>query len=352
MKRLAVLLAVLAVLAPAAALGDACSPLNCAPSQFDVAGTTLLGYRSTALGAVHVVDLRSGAARFTVPGGFVGGHQLVHAGAGRTLSWYDLRTGRKTATIKLPWPVRFAGVSQNGSRAVGFRTLRGAQTVVIATRAGWQRQVPIPNGSWDLDALSGSYLFLIKYLQAGGYEVVLVDLSNDSYPTRVIKDPRETAVIWGSPFARLASPDGRYLFTLYVASNGAAMVHELDVVRATARCIDLPGSGNASYALSWSMALSPNGQTLWAANPGYGKVVAIDVARHEARLDFALQLPNWELGSGTRAAVSPEGGQLALTDGESVALVDLSDHRLVRRTRSAGAHAIGYAPDGKLRTLA
>ncbi|HEX3806897.1 MAG TPA: hypothetical protein VHV52_08970 [Gaiellaceae bacterium] len=344
-------LAVFAVvlLVPGAAHAAACSPLNCSPSQFDVAGTTLLGYRSSALGAVHVVDLRSGQMRFAVPGGFVGGHALVHS-AGKTLAWYDLRTGVKTGTATLPWTMRFAGVSQNGSRAVGFRSPHGAQTVVIATDAGWQRQVPLPSGNWDFDALSGNNLFLIKYLRFGGYEVVLMDLSNDSTPTRVLKDPRETATIWGTPFSRLASPDGRYLFTVYLASNGAAMVHELDLVHATARCIDLPGSGDYGSALSWTIALSPNGRTLWAANAGYGRVVGIDVATRTATSEFRLNLPYWDIDDGTFSAVSPDGSQLALTDRGNVALLHLANGKLVRREK-VHARAIGYAPDGRLRTL-
>lgn len=349
MTRFVLALFTLALLAPGTAGAAACSPLDCSPSQFDVAGTTLLGYRSSALGAVHVVDLRSGQQRFTVPGGFVGGHLLVHA-AGKTLAWYDLRTGAKTATTKLPWPIRFAGISQNGARAVGFRTTHGAQTVVIATAAGWQRQVPLASGNWDFDALTGSNLFLIKYLRFGGYEVVLMDLSSDSAPTRVLKDPRETATIWGSPFSRLASPDGRYLFTVYLASNGAAMVHELDLVHATARCIDLPGSGNYSSALAWTIALSPNGRTLWAANAGYGRVVGINVATRTATSEFRLDLPYWNIDGGTFSAVSPDGSQLALTDGETVALLHLSDGKLVRRNK-VKAHAIGYAPDGRLRRV-
>ena len=34
------------------------------------------------------------------------------------------------------------------------------------------------------------------------------------------------------------------LFTLYVSGNGAAMVHELNLAKPQARCIDLPGTGD------------------------------------------------------------------------------------------------------------
>jgi hypothetical protein len=344
MKRLLLVLVSAALVAPGAARSAACTPLDCAPSQFRVAGTSLLGYRSSALGRVTIADLRTGAKRSMVPGGFVGGHLLVHQHVS-TLTWYDLRTGAKLASVKLPWHLQLAGVSQDGSRAVGFR----GTNVVIATAAGWQRQVPLPRGNWGFDALRGENLFLIKYLKAGGYNVVLVDLSSDSTPTRVLKDPRESATIWGSPFSRLASPDGRYLFTLYMAPNGASMVHELDLVHASARCIDLPGTGSYNFALSWGLALSPNGRTLWAASPGYGRLVGIDVASRDVTSANHIDLPYWNMVNGTRAAVSPDGTQLALTDGETVARVDLADGKLVRRDK-VHARAVGFAPDGTLRT--
>jgi hypothetical protein len=118
-----VLLALLgsaALALPGAAGAAACSPLNCAPSQFGIAHGTLLGYRASALGQVKVVDLKTGERQFTLPGGFVGGDTLVHK-AGLRLGWYDATTGKRTHTITLKRNIRFAGVSQDGSRAVGFR---------------------------------------------------------------------------------------------------------------------------------------------------------------------------------------------------------------------------------------
>ena len=56
------------------------------------------------------------------------------------------------------------------------------------------------------------------------------------------------------------------------------MIHELDLKSATARCIDLPGTGDYGSATSWALSLAPGGRTLWAVSPGYGHVVAIDVS--------------------------------------------------------------------------
>lgn len=346
MKRLLPLLALLALLLPGAARAAACSPLNCAPSQFTLARGTLLGFRTAALRPVKVVDLRTGALEFTLPGGFVAGDVLVHR-AGKTLEWYDASTGARTGTIALARTIRLAGISQDGSRAVGFRLdPDGATTVVIASPSG-ARELVIPGRQWDFDALRGDKLFLIHYLSGGGYQVRLLDLATGKLAAKPLKDPHESGTIWGSPFARLASPDGRYLFTLYLGSNGGAMVHELDLKAATARCIDLPGTGDYGAASSWAMTLAPGSSTLWAVSPGYGRVVGIDILARKVTTAFRIDLPSWRLGYGTRAAISPDRKQLALADGQTVALLDLAQHRLSRRD-PARAVALGYSPTGWL----
>jgi hypothetical protein len=346
MKRLLLVLVGAALVAPGAARAAACTPLDCAPSQFTVPGTSLVGYRAQALGRITVADLRTGAKRYVLPGGYVDGHRLVHQD-GRTLTWYDLHDGRRTASTTLPWTFTLAGASQDGSRAVAFR----GRSVVIATAHAW-RQVPLGSAAthWGFDALRGSNLFLIRYLLTGGYQVRAFDLSNDSTPSRVIKDPRESATIWGAPASRLAAPDGRYLFTLYVASNGAAMVHELDLVHATARCIDLPGTGDYNSGNAWSLALSPGGRTLWAADAGYARLVGIDVATRAVVAAHRLDLPYWNVADTTLSAVSPDGKEVALTDGETVARVSLGDGSVLQRTKLR-ARAVGYAPAGNLRML-
>lgn len=349
-RLLLVLAAVALLLLPGAARAAACSPLSCAPSQFTLSHGTLIAYRHSALGAVSVADLRSGKHLFTVPGGFVGGNMLVHH-AGEQLVWYDLRTGKVGARTTLPWNIGLAGVSQSGSRAVGFRSVNGAKTVVIATPHSW-RQVQLPKGNWDFDALHGNNLFLIKYLKNGSYQVDYVDLSSDSPTAKLIKDPHESGTIWGFPFARVASPDGRMLFTLYVAGNGASMVHELNLAKPAARCIDLPGTGDFGAASSWALALAPgqHPSTLWAVSPGYRKVIAINVGARKVSTAFGIDVPAWNIGSGTRIALGRDGTEIAVADGKSVARIALGERRVIDVTQKR-AVALGYAPTGLLRVL-
>ena len=49
----------------------------------------------------------------------------------------------------------------------------------------------------------------------------LYDLATNTLSAAPLKDPGESATISGFPFARVSSPDGRYLFTLYLGPAAA-----------------------------------------------------------------------------------------------------------------------------------
>jgi hypothetical protein len=344
MTRLLLVLSVVALLLPGAASAAACSPMNCAPSQVELGNAALLAYRTSSHAPVSVADLQSGESIASLPWGFVYGNVLVHQ-QGRRVEWYDATTGKKTGQRTLPGPIRLEGASQDGRRAVVFLS----KTLAAIVTPNAYREISLARGNWGFDALRGDNLMLIKYLPSG-YQVRLLDLSRRSSATRLLKDPHESGTIWGQPWSRLSSRDGRYVFTLYLASNGAAMVHELDLATARARCIDLPGTGDYGAGTSWGMVVSPDGRTLWLAGPGYGRVIGIDIASRKVTRSFALSLPNWVLGSGTRTAISPDGTRLALTDRETVAVVDLGARKVVSRTQER-AVAVGWSPSGELRML-
>jgi hypothetical protein len=347
MKRLAFLLGLAALLLPSAAGAAACSPLNCAPSQFSIGGS-LLGFRAQAEAPVTVVDLGTGDTRWTLPWGFTGGNLLVHQNA-YVLNWWDATKGTKAARAKLAQGGVLVGVSQNGTRAVVRRKNVGTEFRIVAPGSP-ERVVRVGKGNWDFDALSGDNLFLIKYVAGGGYQVRLAHVGSGKVESRPLKDPHESGTIWGQPYQRLASSDGRYLFTLYIGQNGGAMVHELDLKTASARCIDLPGTGNYGSATSWAMLLSTDERTLWMVSPGYGRTVGIDVATRQVSSAFSITLSNWKLGNGTRAALAPDGQHVALADGDSVAVVGLAEQKVLQR-KQVKATAVGYSPDGTLRTF-
>jgi hypothetical protein len=344
MKRFAFVLVAAAVLLPSAAHAAACSPLTCAASQFSLAGGTMLGFRTSVGSPVRVVDLRTGATKWVLPAGVTAGDLLVHQQA-RTLVWYDASGGTRLRAVALAAKgYRLAGVSQDGTRAVVTRVSNGATSLSVVSARG-ERTIALSGRNWSFDALRGDKLFLIRYLNEGGYQVRLVHVGSGRLEAKPLKDPHESGTIWGSPFSRLSSSDGRYLFTLYIGSNGGSMVHELDLKTAKARCIDLPGTGDYRSSTSWALVLAKDERTLWAVSPGYGRVVAIDVATRRATNAFRIQLPRWNLGMGTSATLSPDGGQLAIADRESVAVVGLAEQKVLERN-AAHALALGYSPDG------
>lgn len=344
MTRVVLLLVLVAFAAlPPAASAAACSPLNCAPSQFSVAGGSLLATRTGTTRPLRVIDLRTGATRWRLPAGIVDGHTLVHQ-AGTLLTWYDLARGTRlhAARTRLDGAYALVGGSQDGARAVLARSHRGTTSFAIVS-PGAQRVVRLAGSNWSFDALLGNRLFLIHTLERG-YEVRLYDLAADRLRVAPLKDPDGSSTIWGSPFARLASSDGTYLFTLYLAPDGGAMIHELDLRSAVARCVDLPGDGDYSSALTYALALADGGRTLWAVSPGYGRAVAIDVRRHRVRGLIRFAPGTWTANAGI-ATASPDGGRIAVTDAQHVWFVEPARHRVVAGPARI-ALALGFSPDG------
>src|SRR4051812_415692 len=241
MRALAIALLGCALLA-GSGRGAGCSPLDCASSQFSFAHGSLLGVRGNTHMPLRVIDLSTGETRWRLPAGLVAGHVLVHQD-GRLLTWFDAATGARLADAVLQVHGTFAltGASQDGREAVLARTQQRSTTFAIVSPHR-ERVVRLGGNRWAFDALNGDNLFLVHALRAG-YQIRLLQLASGTLERRPLKDPSEAATLTGVPWSRSSSPDGRYVYTLYVGANGDAMVHVLDTNAATARCIDLPGTG-------------------------------------------------------------------------------------------------------------
>jgi hypothetical protein len=325
--------------------GAGCAPINCGSSQVPLAHGNLLAVRAFgSTGPMRVLDLRTGATRWRLPSGVLGGSLLVHQD-GTLLTWFNAATGERVgdAVVQARGNFVLTGVSQDGRRAVLARTQRRLTTFTIISRST-QRRVVLGRNNWGFDALSGDKLYLLQYLQQG-YVVRLYDLATNRLDAHPLKDANESAVIAGVPWVRQSSPDGRYLFTVYITSEGKAMVHQLDVRAGIAKCIDLPGGGDFNSGTSYTLTSSPDDKTLWAVATGYGKVVAIDVAGARVRqaFDFDGVVPGAPTGSAS--ALSPDGERIAVNTAGKLWFVDLAAHRASARPRVA--IALGFAPNGK-----
>jgi hypothetical protein len=349
MKRLALLsLIVLAAALPGAAPGAGCSPLSCAASGVSVGNGYLAARPDGAQGVAQIVDLRTGEVKWRLPHGVLNGRTLVEQPDPRRVVWHDAITGKQTgsASIKQAGPLSLVGLSQDGRRAVLLNVAKQESTFTVISQSD-EQTFTLPGKSWGFDALGGDKLYLLKYLNSG-YEIWLYDLAAGKLAARPLKDPKASSTIWGIAWDRVASADGRYLYTLYVGGNGGAMVHQLDLKSSAARCIDLPGTGDFNSTTTWAMQLAPNGKTLWAVNAGYGRVVGIDVAKKRVRTAF--RFPRTALFNNgpvsSTSAISPDGSRIALAVAGKIFYVSLAK-KVVAKGAPRAAVALGYAPDGR-----
>jgi hypothetical protein len=235
MRRSALALAALSVLAPAApARGDGLPVAGVNAGPEGVAGgavryVTLDGARDTMLAAVardggRVVRSRSLRGRLTIPAVAYDGTPSGLSADGRTLVLIRPRTSFPQARTTLA--------------VLEARTLRVLRTLRLA-------------GDFSFDAVSpdGRALFLVHYLSPTDptrYEVRAYDVAAGRLRPGAIVDPRERdEKMRGFPVTRATSPDGRWAYTLYDGGGHEPFVHALDTASGRARCIDLPAARDA-----------------------------------------------------------------------------------------------------------
>ncbi|MCW2965917.1 MAG: hypothetical protein JWO17_3169 [Actinomycetia bacterium] len=344
MKRLILVAVLLAAFMPGASRAGACSPLDCSPSQFTLARGSMLAVRNGVDKPLRVIDLRTGTTRWRLPAGVVSGNVLVHQ-HGSLLTWYSLTTGERLrdAVVQQHGAFQLVGVAQDGWQAVLSRTQQRSTTFAVVSPTA-QRMVKLGGNRWTFDALSGDNLFLVRYLKHG-YQIRLMHLRSGALDEAPLQDPKASSTIWGSPWSRLSSANRRYLFTLYVGPNGGAMVHVLDTRDATARCVDLPGTGSWDSAATWTMVLDPDGRHLWAVSAGYGRVANIDIQSRKVIDAYRFRVNSWNTATAT-AVMSPDGERIAFTDANHIWFLVLAKRRIVTGPTHV-AIAMAYSPDQK-----
>lgn len=220
-------------------------------------------------------------------------------------------------------------------------------------------------GFFDFDAISndGVRLYLVQYLNGKEYYVRLYNVAAAQLdPTPVVDKSDGGEAMSGIRLGGVASTDGSWLLSMYVREHASPFIHALNLDAPFALCLDLRGNGYAddNTAVQWSVAMSPDGQSLYAVNPGTGDV-AVVVARDggwqvvrngrvAATASAGNLIPNVEAKEfGANAAIVADQGRTLVFAGTSgVTWIDANTfavrHRALEGSR---IWSLGLSPDAQ-----
>jgi hypothetical protein len=139
-------------------------------------------------------------------------------------------------------------------------------------------------GNFEVEVLSanGRALFLVEHLPAAApdhYIIRYYDLILNELSGRLVDKREIDQVMAGLAWDFVASPEGKWLLTLYLSTNrDVAFVHTLNLIDRFPVCIDLPsGFGEFDLLKHYTLALAPDSRRLHAANPALGAIAVIDL---------------------------------------------------------------------------
>ena len=332
---------------------------------------------------LSIIDSRSHSVELNMPLGTPSPDWThLYAVSGDALIDIDPQTGTKLQNVRMPGyfqlpPATMSGVpgglSQDGRWLVLEKFDRTSNSLpsathllVVETSFGKPMQQIDLQGYFQFDAISndGQRIFLIQYISQTEYYVRQFDVGIKQLNPTVIFDKTDGgAAMAGIRLSGVASPDGHWLYSVYVRQDKSPFIHALNLDGSLiAVCLDLPGSGYSSNpdAFHWSVAMNADGTHLYAANATTGTVEDINIdsgfpnPARAARLDtsqtggiFGVRnVEAKELG-GSAAAVSPDGKTLVVGGNSGLFWVDTTslkakDHQL----SDWNVWSLAMSPDG------
>jgi hypothetical protein len=126
---------------------------------------------------------------------------------------------------------------------------RNSSFVVLRTSDLSVMQTISLKGSFAFDALSpnAQTLYLIEHRSTDlqHYVVRAYDLATQTLrPGRIADKTQKSWVMQGWPTSRVATADGRWVYTLYTNPGGYPFVHALDTMRGVAHCVGIGWNGS------------------------------------------------------------------------------------------------------------
>ncbi len=239
-----------------------------------------------ALGTTVVYDRQTGEQAFTLPTGRISAEFSTHITAQQKksstiLTSFDTMTGKELDRITQKGTWEFAGLSPNGRWAA--LAADGANIRIVDMQDKTIANEIALKGDFEVEAISndGASLYLIEHLEGDDkYRVRLYDLAASELQADALRDKRiQDELMTGYAWGTVQDPQGEWLLTLYVnTARNAAFIHALNLNNSVTFCLDLP-SEKASFATlqQYTMTLSPDRQTIYAANPALGIITEISL---------------------------------------------------------------------------
>jgi hypothetical protein len=210
--------------------------------------------------------------------------KAIDPASGRTIAQTTIPTGYSLPNIAFQGPT--AGLSPNGKWLALTRnsasTSGGVQTNFLVGSSSLTDSFKkvVVNGDFVFDALSndGNSLYLIqKMSDPSHYQVRLYDIAAGSLMLQPVADKRESnEPMNGIRGDSAADPTGNSVYTVYIRSGGP-FIHALPLGQPFAWCVDLPSKApnDIERQFHWALALTHDGQTLYAANAALGTVAVM-----------------------------------------------------------------------------
>lgn len=184
-------------------------------------------------------------------------------------------------------------------------------------------------GDFDLDALSphAQTVYLLQNTNdaAHHYYVRAYDLTTDQLDQPIIVDKTEIGEdMQGTALTRQMAPDGSMSYTLYTnRQENKAFIHILPLDDQPngyfARCLDLPVGSSSDLLAYYTLALSPDGSTLYAINTALGTLTRMTV---QADYVFDIQAGTTQhfrpASVSTPGAPLPYNGAVVSSDGKTL----------------------------------
>jgi hypothetical protein len=346
--------------APAAAAPTAAPPTAVAPQQANVPTDELYIRADNGSETGNIAVLTHAGARELSLGAVTSDWSTLYTAAALTayapaktfVQALDPRTGTKLRETTLEGAYALPSVSVDGMpgglspngrwlvlRKAPNQTISRSQSqfvVLDTTFAQPPRRVDLDiDGPYEFDGISndGVSLYLIQYLSsptqslAAKYYVRYYNLAQGALDPQPVVAKGEGQIMAGTHHTSIAAPGGTWRYSLYMNNEYGPFIHALNLTYHFALCIDLPKTAkeDAERQMSWSMALSPDGKTLYAANGALGLVTELGISQDglpEVRRSAALPAaPTASAGpldvlaglfAAPVAAAKPEHGHSAL----------------------------------------